>query len=122
MNFRYARLLSILFLLVIGFNPSVGYSASYAPLDCTKAPTTAETTVCRNYALGQDEARLATLFEILTSLVAMGQRGDLIDTQRHWIATRDACGNDAKCLSRAYQNRINELSQALDALAKRGPF
>lgn len=122
MSLRYSRPFGMLLLSVIGLNSSLSYAAPYAPLDCTRAATTAETTICKNYALGQDEARQATLFEVLTSLVAMGQRGDLVDTQRHWVATRDACGNDAKCLSRAYQTRIDELSQALDAIAKRGPF
>src|SRR4029079_12938256 len=90
--------------------------------DCKKAATPAEKTICGNYGLGQDEARLATLFSVLTSLVAMGQRADLTDAQRKWVSVRDACGSDAGCLARVYQARINELSQTLDALAKRGPF
>jgi len=84
--------------------------------------TAAETTVCKTYALGQDEARLATLFGVLTSLVAMGQRADLIDAQRKWISVREACASNTECLSQAYRTRINELSQTLDDLAKRGPF
>jgi uncharacterized protein YecT (DUF1311 family) len=96
--------------------------ASYPPLDCAKSSTAAETAICKSYALGQDEARMATLFGVLTSLVAMGQRSDLIDTQRLWISVREACGNNVGCLSRAYETRINELSQVLDAMAKRGPF
>ena len=82
----------------------------------------AEIAICNSYALGQNEARIATLFGVLTSLVAMGQRSDLIDTQRRWISVREACGGNVECLSRAYKTRIDELSQALDALAKRGPF
>jgi uncharacterized protein len=52
----------------------------------------------------------------------MGQRADLTDAQRKWVCVRDACGSDAGCLAHVYQARINELSQTLDALAKRGPF
>ena len=32
---------------------------------------------------------MATLFGVATSLVAMGRRGDLIDTQREWLRRRD---------------------------------
>jgi uncharacterized protein len=122
MNFHYGKTLGIALVSVLCLTPRLGHAASYAPLDCAKASTSAETTVCKTYALGQEEARLATLFGVLTSLVAMGQRADIVDAQRRWVFVREACGNNADCLSRVYQTRINELSQALDDLAKRGPF
>lgn len=122
MNRQYSRLGGIVLMSALGLAPPAAHAASYAPLDCAKASTPTETAVCKSYALGQDEARLATLFGVLTSLVAMGQRGDIVDAQRRWLASRDACGSNAECLSRAYQARINELSGALDGLAKRGPF
>jgi uncharacterized protein len=112
-------------ILLVGFAaaaPNHSHADSYQPMDCLKAATVAQTTVCKNYALGQDEARQATLFDVLASLVAMGQRADLIDAQRGWIEVREACGTDTKCLSSAYKTRIEQLSQALDALAKKGPF
>jgi uncharacterized protein len=121
MNFHHLKRLAIL-LSVFSFAPNVGQAASYAPLDCAKTSTAAEMAICKSYALGQDEARMATLFGVLTSLVAMGQRSDLIDTQRQWISVRKACGNKVDCLSQAYKTRIDELSQALETLAKRGPF
>lgn len=99
-----------------------GQTVSYAPLNCTKASTPAEKAICANYELGQDEARLATLYGLLTSLVAMGQRGDIIDAQQKWIGVRSACGSDVKCLTSAYQARIGNLAKQFDALAKRGPF
>ena len=114
--------LGILLAFALGLWPRFGLAASYAPLDCAKASTAAENTVCKTYALGQDEARLATLFGVLTSLVAMGQRSDIIDKQHQWLSVRNACGSNVTCLSHAYQARIDELSQALDTLAKRGPF
>jgi uncharacterized protein len=121
MNFHDLKRLVIL-LSVFSFAPNVGHAASYAPLDCAKTSTAAETAICKSYALGQDEAHLATLFGVLTSLVTMGQRSDLVDTQRRWISLRETCGNKVDCLSQAYKTRIDELSQALDTLAKRGPF
>jgi uncharacterized protein len=122
MKHRLCKSLGILLGLAFGLSPRLGLAASYAPLDCAKASTAANATICKTYTLGQDEARLATLFGVLTSLVAMGQRGDVIDKQQQWLSVREACGSNVTCLSHAYQMRIDELSEALDALAKRGPF
>jgi uncharacterized protein len=96
--------------------------AEYAPVDCAKANTPALRAICRNYSLGQAEARMATLFSITTSLVAMGRRGDLVDTQREWLKTRDACGANVACLSNAYRVRIEQLNAVIADIASRGPF
>lgn len=115
-------MLILLFGSAVAPAPCFGQTAAYAPINCSKASNPAETTICGNYGLGQDEARLATLYGLITSLVAMGQRGDIMDAQRKWIAVRDACKSDAQCLAHAYQTRIGDLAKAFDALAKRGPF
>ena len=98
------------------------WAADYAPVDCGKASSPAERTICRSYPLGQAEARMATLFGVVTSLVAMGQRGDIGDAQRKWLKERNACGEDTTCLARAYQSRIDALSAVLDTVAAHGPF
>jgi uncharacterized protein len=108
--------------LALASTPCLGQAAPYAPIDCGKASNATETAICGNYALGQDEARVATLYGVLTSLVAMGTRGDMMDAQHNWIGVRDACGADVQCLNRAYQKRIGDLSKEFDALAKHGPF
>ncbi|MDB5605013.1 MAG: uncharacterized protein JWP25_1913 [Bradyrhizobium sp.] len=97
-------------------------AADYTPIDCSKASSSAERTICRSYPLGQAEARMATMFGVVTSLVAMGQRGDIVDAQRTWLKERNACGDDSACIARAYQSRITALSAVLDAIASRGPF
>jgi uncharacterized protein len=97
-------------------------AADYAPIDCSKTSSPAERMICRSYPLGQAEARMATLFGVVTSLVAMGQRGDIGDAQQKWLKERNACGDDSACIARAYQSRVSALSSALDAIASRGPF
>jgi uncharacterized protein len=97
-------------------------AADYAPIDCSKASSSAERTICRSYPLGQAEARMATMFGVVTSLVAMGQRGDIGDAQRKWLKERNACGGDNACIARAYQSRITVLSSVLELIASRGPF
>lgn len=94
----------------------------YSPIDCAKATTPADRTICSTYTLGQDEARMATLYGIATGLVAMGQRGDIQDAQRAFIRTREACSTDTGCLARVYATRIRELSAVIDGIASRGPY
>jgi uncharacterized protein len=98
------------------------WSADYAPLDCAKAQSAAEITICKTYSLGQAEARMATLYAIDMSLVAMGQRGDIGDAQRQWLKTREACGRDVACLSKAYSDRIGQLNAVITDIASRGPY
>ncbi len=97
-------------------------AAGYAPLDCGKASSQSDKTICANYELGQLEARAATLFEIATSLVAMGQRGDIQDAQRAFIGQREACRADVACIRNVYRKRIEQLETVMSGIASRGPF
>lgn len=115
----------LLFIVAVGAllaSSSVVTAGGYAPLVCGKARSASEQAICKSYALGQDEARMATLYSIATSLVAMGQRGDIEDQQRAWLQKRDACGADTGCLKDAYAKRIGELSSVVQSVAARGPF
>jgi uncharacterized protein len=104
------------------FKPALARAGDYAPLDCAKANSDAERTICRSYALGQQEARMATLFSVATSLVAMGQRGDILDGRRKWLETREACGKRISCLTATYDTRIRELNDVVVGIASRGPY
>ncbi len=117
---RAFAFLSALFFASVGLSPA--RAADYSPIDCTKASTPTELAICRTYSLGQSEARMATLFGITTSLVAMGQRGDIGDAQRLWLKRRNQCGADIACISAAYKDRIQALSAVIDAIASHGPF
>jgi uncharacterized protein len=97
-------------------------AGEYAPLNCNKANSPAERTICDSYSLGQSEARVATLFGIATSLVAMGRRGDIQDAQRKWLQSRDACGKSIPCLTRAYGQRIAQLENVMAGISSRGPY
>jgi uncharacterized protein len=63
-------------------------AADYAPIDCGKVSSPAERAICRSYPLAQAEARMATLFGVVTSPVATGQRADVGDAQRKWLKER----------------------------------
>jgi uncharacterized protein len=97
-------------------------TVSYRPLECGKAVSQSELAICRTYALGQAEARMATLFGIVTSLVPMGQRADIEESQRQWLNMRESCGGNTACLSKSYQSRIDTLSAIIASISARGPF
>lgn len=97
-------------------------AADYAPLDCARASNATEKTICGNYGLGQQEARMATLYQWATSFVPMGQRGDIQDAQRAFLNERNACGTNVACLRRAYDGRINQLQAVMTRVMEKGPF
>lgn len=110
-------------LFVFGFVfMSAAHAADYAPLDCKKAGSDTERTICSNYELGQDEARVATLYGVTTSLVAMGQRGTIQDDQRAFLKQRDACGSNVGCIRNAYGAREKQLEAVMARIQQRGPF
>jgi len=102
--------------------PNLALAGDYAPLNCAKASSPAEHAICKSYPLGQREARMATLYGVATSLVAMGQRGNIEDAQRTWLKARDTCGERVSCLKSAYDDRIRALNDVVSGVASRGPF
>jgi uncharacterized protein len=108
--------------MVIASISGIANAGEYAPLNCNKARSPAEHAICDTYSLGQSEARMATLFTVATSLVAMGQRGDIQDAQRQWLTAREACGKNTECLSTAYDRRIHALEKVIATIASRGPY
>ena len=112
------RRLLLAFLFVLpGLCPA--QAASFA---CAKAQAADEKAVCASRDLSDLDVRMATLFEVATHLVAMGQRGLLQDDQRTFLAVRAACGGDVACLTRAYDARIATINQVLQSIYSRGPF
>ncbi len=103
-------------------NPCLALAADFVPLDCAKAQSAAEMTICKTYALGQSEARMATLYGVATALVAMGQRGDIRDAQAEFLKTREACGRNVACLTKVYSGRIAQLNKVIAEIASRGPY
>jgi uncharacterized protein len=108
--------------MALASESGVAGAGEYAPLNCSKANSPGEQTICDSYSLGQSEARMATLFSVATSLVAMGQRGNIQDDQRKWLQSRDACGKSIPCLKKAYDQRIGELDKVIAGIASRGPY
>lgn len=96
--------------------------ARAASFDCSGAQAPDEAAVCTNCDLAQQDVKMATLYGVLTKLVAMGQRGLFQDEQRTFLRHRAACKGDVRCLSGLYKTRIGELEKALEDIYSRGPF
>jgi uncharacterized protein len=96
--------------------------ACAASFDCAKARAPDEKAVCANRRLSELDVKMATLYQVDTRLVAMGQRGDIQDAQVLWLTRRARCGRDVACIKNAYRDRLAELQKTFDAIASRGPF
>ncbi len=97
-------------------------AADYAPLDCGKAGTAAQHAICASYDLGQLEARMATLFEWTSSLVAWDSEARCrMSNVRSCRRERRALGSKS-CIRGAYQTRIGQLEAGHAQIAKQGPF
>lgn len=112
--------LALLLVLAAACRPAS--AADYAPLNCAKAATSTETTICANYDLGRSEARMATLYQWATSFVAMGQRGNIQDEQVTFIKQRESCRTDATCIREMDNKRIKVLEAVMDDVKRHGPF
>lgn len=93
-----------------------------APIDCSKAAKPDERTICADPFLLQTDARLDTLYDVSLHMVAMGERGDLVDGQRQWITQRETCGTDKNCLRAAYAKRLAVYQAILQRVESHGPF
>jgi uncharacterized protein len=107
--------------LVLVLSSAKGASAA-SPIDCTKAESPTERTICRTPSLLQADARLAAYFEIATQFVGMGVRGDLYDSQQEFSAQRDKCGVDKSCIHAAYRKQMTPLEAIIDNVKSHGPF
>jgi uncharacterized protein len=112
---RLTRLVALV--MTTGWQP-----AAAASFDCSKAETADEKAVCADRQLNDEDVEMAILYTQLKPLLGMGARGAMEDEQAAWLKRRTACGADRACLSKAYQERVQQLRGGFEALAKRGPF
>jgi len=88
-------------------------TARAASFDCDgKALLPDEKLICDTRSLNDADVKMATTFELISGLLAMGSRGTLQDEQTAWLKTRQACGADAACLKTSYEERLKQLDVA----------
>jgi uncharacterized protein len=109
------RILSSLLALTLAIPPlAMPFGAARAAsFDCDgKTLQPDEKMICDNRALNDADVKMATTFELISGLLAMGSRGTLQDEQTAWLKTRQACGADAACLKTSYETRLKQLDDA----------
>jgi uncharacterized protein len=93
-----------------------------SPIDCAKASSPTEVTICHTPTLLQADARMTAYYEIAIGLVGMGVRGDLGDSQQAFPAVRAKCGRDKACILAAYKKQTAPLEAVIANVEKQGPF
>lgn len=97
--------------------PSFISLASAASFDCAKTDLAAdEKAICDNRTLNDQDVKMATTFDILTQLMAMGARDTLRDEQSQWLKKRQECAADVSCLTSAYEERMKRLGEAFQSI------
>ena len=91
----------------------LGSAAQAAGIDCDKAATRTEATICSNADLMKLDRELVVAYRhVIDSNPAAPQ---LQRVQREWLATRDAgCRTNKACLIATYEDRILEFRQWVD--------
>jgi uncharacterized protein len=110
----------VLLILAVTSFATIAYAAS--PLDCAKAANPTERTICRTPTLLQADARMTAYFEIATQFVAMGERGNLFDSQQAFPAVRNKCGTNKACILAAYKKQTAPLEAVIANVKTHGPF
>jgi uncharacterized protein len=87
--------------------------ASSAPsFDCSKAKSAAEKTVCEVPDLQWSDRQLARFYKMALKDSGYSRTG-VMQSQRVFLARRDACGTDIECLDSAYKAQFNALSNSV---------
>jgi uncharacterized protein len=117
-NGRYAfssnRFLTILAASIMagGSLLALPRSTHAASFDCdAKALQPDEKVICDTRPLNDADVKMATTFDLLSGLLAMGSRGTLQDEQTAWLKKRQACAADATCIKGAYDERLKQLDE-----------
>lgn len=89
-------------------------SATAASFDCRpyqRSRTCPEVVICDTRRLSEADDRMSLAYaqrmRQLPDRLSVGLRAD----QRDWLAERNACGCDALCIQRAYDDRIRMLDR-----------
>lgn len=85
---------------------------TYHPgFDCAKARAPTELTICADPLLSALDSDVAAQYHALAQQADPSQKGDLLSSQREYLAARNVCGGDRACLERQTRSRLHDLRQ-----------
>ncbi|QKV63039.1 DUF1311 domain-containing protein [Pseudomonas sp. 43A] len=82
--------------------------AMAAGMDCAKAVTAVEKTICANTGLYELDTQMGEVYRDLFKASNEGQP-ELKRTQRLWLKVRNQCAEDSTCLEQSYRDRLKLL-------------
>ncbi|MGE0766414.1 MAG: caspase family protein [Hyphomicrobiaceae bacterium] len=88
---------------------SVPAARAKPSFDCTRHALPAEVAVCSDARLAKLDVTLDADYVRAARGLSGERRKSLIVEQRQWIATRDTCGSDKRCVELQYRARIEQL-------------
>ena len=96
--------------------PSVSGALPNCPsFSCRRVYSCPERVICRTPDLARLDCAMAGLYLALQGAASRKGARELLESQRDWLADRDSCGCDVRCLYKAYQSRINAFRLVIDA-------
>ena len=95
---------------------------SAQPIDCLKAKTQTERTICRTPTLLQADARMDALFSVAAGFSGMGSAAAMREDQRSFPGRREHCGTDVQCLLDLYQKQTQPYIKQIEHVRTFGPF
>ncbi|MCH2002461.1 lysozyme inhibitor LprI family protein [Acinetobacter seifertii] len=99
------------------------HNVQAASFSCNAAKTKTELSICKNRSLNDADVKMATTYQIVLHALPMGGRDNQKDTQQQWLKKRNACAANVSCISKAYQQRQQQLDSILqDRVLSHGPF
>ncbi|WP_095123073.1 lysozyme inhibitor LprI family protein [Pseudomonas sp. Irchel s3f10] len=91
--------------------------AMAAGMDCAKAVTAVEKTICANTGLYELDTQMGEVYRDLFK-ASVETRPQLKGTQRLWLKTRNECAEDVSCLDQRYREQLKSLqAQWAEAVA-----
>ncbi|MGE0970935.1 lysozyme inhibitor LprI family protein [Klebsiella sp. WOUb02] len=94
------------------------FAAGAASFDCQQARAADEKAICAHLSLNDKDVEMATKYQFLKGLFAMGGRGAIQDAQQSWLKQRQQCGGNLSCLTQAYDQRLKQLDEIYASINK----
>lgn len=88
-------------------------SVSAASFDCGKASTPTETTICYDAELSAMDDLMGETYKRSFETAGWMTGTQIKESQKEWLALRNACGDNPDCIYGAYADRISDLAESV---------
>jgi uncharacterized protein len=110
------RSIPVAALAAAGLGLLLAAPAEAASFNCARASLPAEMAICNSPGLGEMDQEMAALYFNLVNYGPAWAVRQIKGEQSNWIARRNGCGYDRRCVGAAYDRRIGRLRDWQDRL------